>query len=108
MAEYLDSLVAGLSTPVLVAALAASVAGLAKGADWMVDSAVALSQRWGVPRVVIGATIVSLGTTTPEAVVSVVASLQGRSEMALGNAVGSIICNTGSSATRGSFSASAA
>ena len=95
MAEYLDSLVAGLSTPALVVALAATVAGLAKGADWMVDSAVALSERWGVPRVVIGATIVSLGTTTPEAVVSVVAALQGRSEMALGNAVGSIICNTG-------------
>ena len=95
MAEYLDSLVAGLSTPALVVALAAAVAGLAKGADWMVDSAVALSERWGVPRVVIGATIVSLGTTTPEAVVSVVAALQGRSEMALGNAVGSIICNTG-------------
>ena len=95
MAEYLDSLVAGLSTPALVAALAATVAGLAKGADWMVESAVVLSERWGVPRVVIGATIVSLGTTTPEAVVSVVAALQGRSEMALGNAVGSIICNTG-------------
>ena len=95
MAEYLDSLVAGLSTPVLVVALAASVAGLAKGAEWLVESAVALSERWGVPRVVIGATIVSLGTTTPEAVVSVVAALQGRSEMALGNAVGSIICNTG-------------
>ena len=95
MAEYLDSLVAGLSSPALVVALAASVAGLAKGADWLVDSAVALSERWGVPRVVIGATIVSLGTTTPEAVVSVVAALQGRSEMALGNAVGSIICNTG-------------
>ena len=94
MAEYLDSLVAGLSTPALVA-VAATVAGLAKGADWMVDSAVALSERWGVPRVVIGATIVSLGTTTPEAVVSVVAALQGRSEMALGNTVGSIICNTG-------------
>ena len=50
MAEYLDSLVTGLSTPALVAALAASIAGLAKGADWMVDSAVALSPNVGAFR----------------------------------------------------------
>jgi len=68
---------------------------LGKGADWLVEDAVILSLRWGLPRVVVGATIVSLGTTTPEAVVSVMAAIQGSPDMALGNAVGSIICDTG-------------
>lgn len=95
MAEYLDTLVAGWPSLALVAVIALSVVVLAKGADLLVDHAVALSRRWGVPRVIVGATIVSVGTTMPEAVVSVLAALQGRSEMALGNAVGSIICNTG-------------
>ena len=95
MAEYLDTLVAAWSSPALVAVIAFSVVILAKGADVLVDNAVVLSRRWGVPRVIVGATIVSLGTTMPEVVVSVLAALQGRSEMALGNAVGSIICDTG-------------
>jgi cation:H+ antiporter len=54
-----------------------------------------LSVRWGIPTVVIGATVVSLGTTLPETTVSVLAALGGRPELALGNAVGSIICDTG-------------
>lgn len=72
-----------------------SIIALGKGADWLVDLAVALSLRWGMPRVVVGATIVSLGTTTPEAVVSVMAAIGGNAQIALGNAVGSIICDTG-------------
>ncbi len=68
---------------------------LAKAADKLVDEAVVLSQRSGLPKVVIGATIVSLGTTSPEAAVSVLAALQGDPGLALGNAVGSIICDTG-------------
>lgn len=68
---------------------------LAKAADWLVEEAVALSERSGMSKAVIGATIVSLGTTTPEAAVSVLAALQGSSGLALGNAVGSIICDTG-------------
>ena len=47
--------------------LVASLFTLSKGADWLVDSAVALSLKWGMPKMVIGATIVSLGTTLPEA-----------------------------------------
>jgi len=93
--EYLDFLVSNWSSPVLWLVILVSLATLARGADRLVDSAVAMSRRFGVPRVVVGATIVSLGTTMPEAVVSVFAAIQGRSEMALGNAVGSIICNTG-------------
>jgi len=61
----------------------------------LVQEAVALSLRWGVPKILIGATIVSIGTTLPEASVSVFAAISGNPELALGNAVGSIICDTG-------------
>lgn len=75
--------------------VAVSVVVLGKGADILVDEAVALSLKWGVPPTVIGATIVSLGTTLPEAAVSVAAAVAGNPQLALGNAVGSIICDTG-------------
>ena len=68
---------------------------LVKSADLLVDAAVGLSERWRVPKVTIGATVVSLGTTMPEAAVSVLAAIQGNPGLALGNAVGSIICDTG-------------
>ena len=68
---------------------------LAKAADWLIDSAVTLSEQSKIPKVVIGATIVSLGTTTPEIAISVLAAARGQSSLALGNAVGSVICKTG-------------
>ena len=68
---------------------------LGKGADLLVDEAVVLSTRWGLGKAVIGATIVSIGTTTPETAVSVLSAIQGEPGLALGNAVGSIICDTG-------------
>ena len=68
---------------------------LAKGADILVDQAVALSRRLGVPKMLIGATVVSVGTTLPEAAVSVLAAVQGAPGLALGNSVGSIIADTG-------------
>ena len=68
---------------------------LSKGADILVEEAVALSIRWGIPSVVIGATIVSLGTTLPEMAVSVMGAVRGNPGLALGNAVGSIIADTG-------------
>ena len=68
---------------------------LVKSADRLVHAAVTLSEAWALPKVVIGATVVSLGTTTPEAAVSVLASVQGNPGLALGNAVGSVICDTG-------------
>ena len=79
----------------LILIIAAMIFVLSKGADILVDEAIVLSTRWGVPKVMIGATIVSLGTTLPEAAVSVFAAIKGVSELALGNAVGSIICNSG-------------
>ncbi len=95
MEELLAEVMRGLSWPLLAVVIVVSLLILAKGADWLVEEAVALSQRSGIPKVVVGATIVSLGTTTPEAVVSVLAAAQGKAGLALGNAVGSIICDTG-------------
>ncbi|HPQ81756.1 MAG TPA: calcium/sodium antiporter, partial [bacterium] len=85
----------GFSTWVLLAIIASCVALLTKGADVMIDGAVALARRTGLPKIVIGATIISLGTTTPEAVVSVMAAVMGNPGLALGNGVGSIIADTG-------------
>ena len=93
--KHLNNLVAIWPWPALVATIVVAIVMLAKGAEWLVANAVALSVRWGVPRTVVGATVVSLGTTMPEAAVSVLAAVQGQSGMALGNAVGSIICDTG-------------
>jgi cation:H+ antiporter len=95
MDEVLEQFVAGLHPALLALLIVATLALLAKAADWMVDEAVVLSERSGIPKVVIGATIVSLGTTSPEAAVSVVAALEGSPALALGNAVGSVICDTG-------------
>jgi len=75
--------------------IAACIVVLGWGADWLVREAVALSERSGIPKVVIGATVVSLGTTAPEVAVSVMAAVKGAPELAMGNAVGSIICDTG-------------
>lgn len=75
--------------------IAAILMVLGKAADWLVGEAVVLSERSGLPKVVIGATVVSLGTTAPETAVSVLAALNGEPGLALGNAVGSVICDTG-------------
>lgn len=66
-----------------------------RGGDRFVDAASRIAQASGVPRFVIGATIVSLCTTAPELLVSVLASLRGAGGLAVGNAVGSTTCNTG-------------
>ncbi len=66
-----------------------------KGGDLFVSSAVRIAEFTRMPRVVIGSTLVSLATTTPELVVSVMAGAKGESGLAVGNAVGSCICNIG-------------
>ncbi len=91
----LDSLVTVWPWQALVTTIVVTILILAKGADRLVVNAVEVSFWWGVPRIVVGVTVVSLGTTAPEAAVSVLAAFQGQSGMALGNAVGSIICDTG-------------
>jgi len=74
---------------------ALSLALLVYGADRAVASAAKLAAAMGLSKVIIGATVVSLGTTSPEAAVSVNAAFQGDGGLALGNGVGSIICDTG-------------
>ncbi len=67
---------------------------LIKGGDWFVDGATGLAHRFHVPELLIGATVVSIGTTLPEVMVSATSAVSGHGEIAYGNAVGSIICNT--------------
>ena len=64
------------------------------GGDWFVDGAVGIAKKFGVPDLLIGATVVSIGTTLPEVMVSASAAAVGQSQTAYGNAIGSIICNT--------------
>ena len=66
---------------------------LIKGGDWFVDGATAIAKKFRIPDILIGATIVSIGTTLPEVMVSATSALSGHGEMAYGNALGSIICN---------------
>lgn len=65
-----------------------------KGGDCFVDAASWMAEVSGIPRFIVGATIVSVATTLPEMIVSVMAALQGKVEMGIGNAVGSVIANT--------------
>ena len=67
---------------------------LIKGGDWFVDGATGIAHKFRIPEILIGATVVSIGTTLPEVMVSAGAALSGHGEIAYGNAIGSIICNT--------------
>ena len=67
---------------------------LIKGGDWFVDGAVGIARRFHLPELLIGATVVSIGTTLPEVMVSSQAALEHNAGISYGNAIGSIICNT--------------
>lgn len=95
MESIIHSHLASFPTLVLVLIVAVMLYTLSKGADILVDEAVSLSLHWGISKMIIGATIVSLGTTLPEACVSVLAAVNGNPDLALGNAIGSIITDTG-------------
>ena len=94
MDAFLQNILLTLPTLILLFVIAATLYSLGKGADLLVTEAASLSFRWGVPKMIIGATIVSLGTTLPETTVSVFAALNGNPDLALGNAIGSIIVDT--------------
>ena len=66
---------------------------LIKGGDWFVDGAVGIARRFHVSELLIGATVVSIGTTLPEVMVSTASAIGGHGEIAYGNAIGSVICN---------------
>ena len=66
---------------------------LVKGADFFVDGASAIARRFGIPQLVIGLTIVAMGTSAPEAAVSITAAVRGNADITIGNIVGSNILN---------------
>ena len=66
---------------------------LIKGGDWFVDGATGIARKFKVPELLIGATVVSIGTTLPEVMVSTTSALSGHGQIAYGNAIGSVICN---------------
>ncbi|MDY5627618.1 MAG: calcium/sodium antiporter [Clostridia bacterium] len=66
-----------------------------KGGDYFVDASVWIAKVSGIPQFIIGATIVSIATTMPELIVSLMAALDGKVDMAIGNAVGSVTANSG-------------
>lgn len=93
MEQFLSQVFSEVNGWLLAVTILLALGVLGRAADWLVDEAVKLSERSGISKAAIGATIVSLGTTTPEAAVSVFAAVKGSAALALGNAVGSIICN---------------
>lgn len=66
---------------------------LVKGADWFVDGSSGIARKFGIPQLVIGLTIVAMGTSAPEAAVSITAALKGNADITVGNIVGSNILN---------------
>ena len=66
---------------------------LVKGADWFVDGTAGIASKFGIPQLVVGLTIVAMGTSAPEAAVSITAALKGTADIAIGNVVGSNILN---------------
>lgn len=73
--------------------VAVGLALLVAGSRWMVDAAVQVAEAWGVSRLVIGLTIVAVGTSLPELVTSIVAALRGERDIAVGNVIGSNLFN---------------
>ena len=99
MPELLTSAVAWFTPPWSLGmaglVVAAAAAALAFGADWTVESSVAIADRLGISPRVVGLTFVAMGTSAPEFAVSVTAATQGASDMAISNVVGSNIFNLG-------------
>ena len=78
---------------IAIALLIVGFVMLTKGADWFVDGSSALAFRLGIPQLVIGLTIVAMGTSAPEAAVSITSALKGNEGITVGNVVGSNIMN---------------
>lgn len=82
-----------MAVVIQLALLAVGFALLVKGADWFVEGAGKVAEKFGIPQLVIGLTIVAIGTSLPEAAVSVSAALKGSAEITIGNILGSNIMN---------------
>ncbi len=66
---------------------------LVKGADWFVEGAASIAKKMGIPQLIVGLTIVAMGTSMPEAAVSITAAINGNAGITVGNIVGSNIMN---------------
>lgn len=82
-----------MSILIQVLLLAAGFVMLVRGADWFVDGAAGIAEKFGIPQLVVGLTIVAMGTSAPEAAVSITAALKGSAAITIGNVVGSNILN---------------
>lgn len=80
---------------VTILLFAVGVLFVVKGGDYFVDAASWIAEISGIPKLIIGATIVSVATTLPEMLVSVTAAAKGKVDMSIGNAVGSVTANIG-------------
>lgn len=76
-----------------IALLALGFVMLVKGADWFVEGAAGIAEKFGIPQLVVGLTIVAMGTSAPEAAVSITAALKENADITIGNVVGSNILN---------------
>jgi len=95
-AEFSEEFGDGRGPAVIVSNLALAIVGLAMlllGAQWIVDGAVAFATSLGIPEVIVGLTIVAVGTSLPEIATSILAGLRGHRDIAVGNVVGSCIFN---------------
>ncbi len=90
--EFKDGGAEEMLVPVLLFLLGLVL--LIKGGDWFVDGSVDLAHRLKMPELIVGATVVSIGTTLPEVLVSATGAIEGHGGIAYGNAIGSVICNT--------------
>ena len=91
---FFSSLTGGSLIAVAAVLFVIGLALIIKGGDWFVDSAAWFAEATGIPKFVVGATIVSFATTLPELLVSVRAAMNGSAQLAIGNAVGSVTANT--------------
>ena len=91
--SFIADLVTAVPFPVQILFLILGFAFLMKGADWFVDGASSLADKFGIPQIVIGLTIVAFGTSAPEAAVSITAGINGSTDLAISNVVGSNILN---------------
>lgn len=85
----------GNQPPLCPAAFCGGLVFIIKGGDWFVDAATWIAEAFGIPKFIVGATVVSFATTLPEMLVSVFAALEGNADIAVGNAVGSVTANVG-------------
>lgn len=84
-----------MKTAIVIVLFIIGIVLIVKGGDYFVDAAAWIAEVSGIPKFLIGATIVSIATTLPELIVSAIAAAEGKVDMAVGNAVGSVTANTG-------------